>query len=170
VVRRDTDTYRTRSTTPHLLRHAVRVLVLTCLCGSCDKPSDPTTPEVYLDLDDPVPAHDAYLTWRNYTDIYDRTERAVYVWNGEELGQGPVGLQKVIHKLEGLRPASWVLVYPRYNLTWQLNRVEPAPLYPFVNDYERIRRILLRNRITFAFSPRDHNGKLLPECVPPKQK
>jgi hypothetical protein len=169
VVKRNTDTHRATMMTPHFPRHAVCLVMLACLCGSCKKTSDEfTTPELYLDLDDPVPVHDAYLTWRNYTDDY--TDGAVYVWNGEELGQGSVGLKKVIVKLEGLPRASCVLVYPRYNMNWQVNRVEPEPLYPFVNDYERIRRILLRNRITFAFSPRDHNGQLLPECVPPRPK
>jgi hypothetical protein len=71
----------------------------------------PTTVQAAWPWDAP---YAATITWREF-DGYGDPERAVYVYDGEEVGRGHDGLEEVLRRLRRLPAHSRVLMHPSYS-------------------------------------------------------
>jgi hypothetical protein len=116
----------------------------------------------------PPVTYDRYLTFRDYDGLGD-PERALFIWQGQEIGRGSTGLQMVIQEMENLPPGSRILIYPDY---WDL-QIWDGPgsagrHMPFDPDlWDAMRDVALSRKLTMMFSQRDHLG-VLPEEVEQK--
>lgn len=123
--------------------------------------------EVYLEATDSTPAFDAYLTWRNFDGMGDDIRKAVFLWNGDEIGTGDQGINAMFAKLRSLPSGSRVLVYPSCYLKWQSRANLSPPLTPWVNRDRELFDTLKERRLTLIHSPRDEKGNLLEVCKDP---
>jgi hypothetical protein len=127
----------------------------------------PAPPDVDLQLSDPVPPYDAVLTWRNY-DEESLPESAIVIWNDVELGQGTEGWREAARRVRALPRGSTILVYPSYDLDWQLAGARNPPDYPWIKtDFWEI----VQDRgCRLVFSPRGPDGRIHPQCIPPEDE
>ncbi len=159
-------------------RYAGRVLVLAVLTG-CD---DDRSEIKCLQVGDQLPTFVAYLTWKDY-DGYDYDSpsgeevppgkaKALYIWNGEDVGRGQQGIRNLAAKVRGLPKRSRVLVYPSYYLDWQSygSRTPPEPPYMRVPEYGTLKEALDARSIILLQSPYNHWGRLCPECIDPHER
>ena len=104
---------------------------------------------------------DAYFTWKDYDGTGD-AERAIFIWQGRELGKGSEGFGRVIEELGRLRPGSRVLVFPEYAVRnkneqrWQPFRMYSEKLWKKFKD------TLIANNLIVLDSYCDQNGKIHP--------
>jgi hypothetical protein len=117
---------------------------------------------------DKLPAFDAYLSWSDFTGIED-PDQAVLMWNGKPIGKGEGGFASLMEVMNTLPSGAKILVYPSYDLPYQLDASQEVRFYPFNNNWRIMEKAVTKQRIVLYFSPRDHNGVLLPECRPPEQ-
>lgn len=111
-------------------------------------------------------SYNAYLTWKDYNGLRDK-QRALYVWNGREIGRGDEGLLAVLREWESLPPYSVVLVFPHY----PLSTADPDfKTMPFANSWgdrkanpwsERLKSILVGRHSLIILSARDLDGNLV---------
>lgn len=115
------------------------------------------------DLSDKNIKYDAYFTWKNY-DGYNNAEKAVFVWNGKDVGTGSEGLMRIFLQINKLPQGATLLIYPVYNFPMQSasNKERHYPFYYLKYGQERFLYFLfesVKNRkLTIIFSPRDHSN------------
>src|SRR5437867_2450808 len=141
--------------------------LLLLLLGCRRSAQAPAWKETCLSLADPLPAFDVYFTWEDYAPN-GPTTNVRYLWNGTNLGRGTVGGEEAVQRFKTLPEGSRVLIYPSYYLEWQRER--SGYMYPRFQWHSTIVEIAQSRDLKLIFSPRDHNGHLHPQCVPPKEQ
>ena len=104
---------------------------------------------------------DASLTWTNYRGIGD-PDLAVYVWNGQDIGQGAPGFQTVLQHLKALKDGASVLIYPMYPYPTEAPS-GPNRMYTF-DPYDQrgaFSQLVTQKHLSVIFSPFDPSGRLL---------
>ncbi len=135
--------------------------------------------------------YDAYLTWRNFSGlepalavdhvgpltsrfpwddprIAAACEKAVYIWNGEEMGQGSSGFQKVMARIKELPHRSALLIYPNYRIfplrgSRKYTEVNTPRMFPFEGISGEWRQLInwaVHLELKVVSSCHDHEGKL----------
>jgi hypothetical protein len=129
-----------------------------------DPPS--SEPFAYLDFDDPLPKFDAYIEWKEYTEV-DDPKKAVYFWQGKEVGRGEDGLRVIMTKLAMLPERSVILAYPgvwrQEGLGLNLWSNLDTHRYPFDERWEELENLLVKRHLVMILSTRDHLGRILPQ-------
>ena len=111
-----------------------------------------------------------YLTWTRYNGSHQGDGRkAEYILDGKSLGVGELGFDNVISSLKILPIGSSVLIYPEYNLGWELRTSRPLRTYPWNAYPNELWNLSKQRKVRLVFAPYDHEGKLLPECRDPSE-
>jgi hypothetical protein len=106
------------------------------------------------------PKHDAYLTWREYSGIGD-AGKAIYIFNGKDLGRGTEGLGRVIAELGRLPKGTVLLIYPVYPFP-QEGLSGPNRMWPFLDRRNEFYDMVKARDIRLVFSEFDHKGAVVP--------
>jgi hypothetical protein len=107
------------------------------------------------------PAYDVYLTWKDYDGTGD-AERAIFIWQGREVGKGSDGFRQIIAEMKKLRPKSRILVFPCYATASRDDRRD-TPLVKFEGALGKELDDTVESRdLIILFSYRDQNGKIHP--------
>ncbi len=156
------------SSSRHHLPKVIAMGTIALAAGACRQNQGHNQgSEVYLEATDSTPAFDAYLTWRDFDGMGDDICKAVFLWNGDEIGTGDQGIDAVLAKLRSLPGGSRVLVYPSCYLKWQSRGNRLPPLTPWVNSDRELADTLKERQLTLIHSPRDEKGNLLEVCKDP---
>jgi hypothetical protein len=150
----------------HILSVAGAGFLVMAGCG-CTQPAEvvgppPSDPFAYLDFDDPLPKFDAYIEWKEYEESHD-SEKAVYFWQGKEVGRGEDGFRKVMTKLAMLPERSVILAYPGEWRQQGLGGSSDIKRYPFDEWWGELENLLVKRHLVMVLSARDHLGRILPE-------
>jgi hypothetical protein len=97
---------------------------------------------------------DAYFTWTNYDGRKKDLSRVMFVWNGENVGEGRKGFQEILNRLGNLPERSTVLEYPSY-----VAGNDGSPYYKWPYEYDALTRTLKARRLVLLISCYDHEGK-----------
>ncbi len=130
-----------------------------CEAGSQVQPSE----HLEVMRIDAVPAKGfvAYFTWRDFQGVGDPA-RAVYVWQGRDVGAGKEGFAVVLAKLRGLPKGSKVLMYPSYTAPLEF-LADSVRRHPWQDDRGKLMDVLRERNLTLLCSVRDHEGRLHPD-------
>jgi hypothetical protein len=105
--------------------------------------------------DKPLPKCDARFTWSNYDSPDALMERVTYFYNGNSVGEGRAGFEKVIDNLRNLPMHSTVLVYPYYEM--HIESSMAVRVYPFFNYWRLLDKVALERDLKIIF-PRSLKG------------
>jgi hypothetical protein len=111
--------------------------------------------------EDTPASFDVYITWKNYVPPVDRAEDAIFIYNGEEMGQGEAGFLRVIEQLRDLHAGAGVLIYPQY-YAWPgyTGPIRGAPI-EVMRFTDRLSEVAMEGDLTLIYSSFDHRGRLL---------
>jgi len=106
---------------------------------------------------------DAYLTWKGYDGLGDK-QRAVYLWNGKEMGRGDEGFLAVLGEWEKLPPYSVILIFPAYHPVTTGADFKSMPFGNSIFEREtrswtpRLQDIIVRRHLLLVLSDRNLEG------------
>ena len=142
------------------------VLGLVVSLAGCGGRPDPA-PEARnaVEVWPPVPDFDVYVTWEEYTGRVSRedSERAVYVFDGERLGRGRAGYDRLLERVGRLPAGTAVLIYPEYEYVLFTSRAYHGPPWHAYSG-EWLGDVAGRRGLRVVKSDRDHTGRLLPDA------
>ena len=110
------------------------------------------------------------VTWRGFhgSENYDR---AIYVFDGIEVGKGKVGWENVLRRLEQLKPGETVFIYPYYlpatkSIVTTDGKVifldepnGPPRSLPFNNEVGELHKLVESRGLVIIYSPTEPGAK-----------
>jgi hypothetical protein len=114
--------------------------------------------------------YQAYLTWKDYDGLLIPFDKAIFIWNGNEIGKDIKGMQNLLAEIDKLEQKSKILVFPNYTFDGvRAHRSIFPRSHPF--EFGKMEDLFwdkIKNKeIALLYSSRDNNGNILEESIKP---
>ena len=91
----------------------------------------------------------------------------MFIYNGQEMGRGPAGLEQVVSELRKLPQGARLLIYPAYRWAWFSGR-DVMALTPFQNYAKSMEKVCMERKLVIVQSDWNHLGRPTTAPLPPE--